>query len=97
MSFLSFFYFIINTSGTGNTPIWLFTPPAAFGQSSYGSPSASPSFPPVLTANTPTAAPTLHVNVDLGGNALREAANVSFGIASVIGAAILLMRAGNNV
>ena len=80
------------TQGTGNTPVWLYTPPQAFGQTGYGSPSAAPTI--INIAGQPTPSPTLHVNVDLGGNALREAANVSFGIASVIGAAILLMRAG---
>ena len=64
--------------------MWLYTPAAAFG------------------GNYPTPAPsnwapgTNAANVDLGGNALRESANLCFGIASTIGATILLMRAASN-
>ena len=78
--------------GTGTTPQWLYTPPQAFGQSSYGSPTASPT---VTGGRSPTMSP-LQQNVDLGGNALREAANLCFGIASVIPSIILLMRAASN-
>ena len=46
-----------------------------------------------MGGRSPTMSP-LQQNVDLGGNALREAANLCFGIASTIGATILLMRAG---
>ena len=70
--------------------MWLYTPPQAFGLSSYGSPTASPT---AVGGRSPTMSP-LQQNVDLGGNALREAANLCFGIASTIGATILLMRAG---
>ena len=81
--FVLFTFVVIQTLGTGQTPVWLYTPAAAFG------------------GNYPTPAPsnwapgTNAANVDLGGNALRESANLCFGIASVIGATILLMRAGN--
>ena len=72
--------------------MWLYTPPQAFGLSSYGSPTASPT---VVGGRSPTMSP-LQQNVDLGGNALRESANLCFGIASTIGAVILLMRAASN-
>ena len=71
-------------SGVGSTPIWLYTPPAAFG-GTYPTPAPSNWAPGTNAAN-----------VDLGGNALRESANLCFGIASVIGATILLMRAASN-
>ena len=88
--FLHFFFF---------TSFFSIRPPQAFPGASYPNPTMNPTFAPIAgqQANlSPTWAPTVARNVDLGGNALRETANVSFGIASVIGAAILLMRAITN-
>jgi hypothetical protein len=56
------------TQGTGRTAIWLYTPPQTYGLSSFTS-APSPAAP---AAGTPTSAPTLGRNVDLGGNALHE-------------------------
>ena len=70
--------------GNSQVPVWLYTPAAAFG-GNYPTPAPSNWAP---GTNSP--------NVDLGGNALRESANLCFGIASTIGAVILLMRAASN-
>lgn len=75
-------------NGNSNSRNWLYTPSNAY---------ISPSVAPTSSGTIPTSSPTNSVNIDLGANALREAANIGYGIACVIGATILLMRAATNV
>jgi len=78
----------------GRNGIWLYTPPSFFGLNEY---TKNPTPAPVTTvAGVPTPAPSVARNIDLGGNALHETANIAFGIASTVGAVILVCRAATN-
>ena len=68
--------------GTGTQAVWLYTPPEARVQSPSWASNATLAVSPV--------------NFDLGANALRETCNLAYGIATTVGATILVCRAASN-
>ena len=69
------------TQGTGSTPIWLYTPPQSVGR---------------LSNTEYNSTNAVRPNVDLGTSALRETCNIAYGIATTVGATILVCRAASN-